>query len=112
MEEELQIISGKIAVDHVHMFVSYRPQQSIRDIVQSLKGVSSRVLLQEFAHLRKMLWGRHLWARGYLAVTSGNITDTMIAEYIAQQDGEPVEDDRQFQIDGIAPKGNLPPSRR
>jgi hypothetical protein len=34
--------------------------------------------------------GRHLWARGYFAVTSGNITDEMINEYINEQRGEPV----------------------
>ena len=63
------------------------------------EGISSRVLLQEFAHLRKMFWGRHFWARGYMAVSSGTITDEMIAEYIAEQEGEPVHDDGQFPID-------------
>jgi len=28
--------------------------------------------------------GRHVWARGYLAVSSGTITDKMVEEYIAQ----------------------------
>ena len=31
---------------------------------------------------RKEFWGRHLWARGYFAVSTGNITDEVIAEYI------------------------------
>ena len=99
MEHEIEIISGKIAVDHVHMFVSYRPTQSISKIVQYLKGKSSRVLLSEFPHLKKQFWGRHLWARGYMAITSGMITDEMIQEYIDQQEGEPVVDDSRFQID-------------
>jgi putative transposase len=99
MEHELTIVSGKIAKDHVHMFVSYRPQQDISSIVQWLKGTSSRILLQEFAHLRKQFWGRHLWGRGYLAVSSGNITDAMIKSYINEQEGEPVHDDGQFLID-------------
>lgn len=98
MENEVDIISGKITSDHVHMFISYRPQLAISKLVQYLKGVSSRVLLQEFAHLRKQLWGRHLWARGYMAVSSGNITDEMVQEYIDQQEGEPVSYN-QFQID-------------
>lgn len=38
MENELTIVSGKIAKDHVHMFISYRPQQDISSIVQWLKG--------------------------------------------------------------------------
>jgi len=67
--------------------------------VQYLKGISSRVLLQEFAHLRRQFWGKHLWARGYLAVTSGTITDEMIAKYIEEQEGEQVEDESRFQID-------------
>jgi putative transposase len=95
----LTILSGKVARDHVHVFVSYRPHQDVSTIVQGLKGIGSRVLLQECAHLRKMLWGRHFWARGYMAVSSGTITDEMVAEYIAEQEGEPVHDDSQFPID-------------
>ena len=98
-EHELDIITGKVASDHVHMFLSYRPNQDISKIVQWLKGISSRMLLSEFPHLKKQFWGRHLWARGYLAVSSGNITDEMIQQYIEEQEGEPVADDSRFQID-------------
>jgi putative transposase len=80
MEHELEIISGKVAADHVHMFVTYRPNQKGSEIAQWLKGISSRVLLQEFQHLRRKFWGRHFWARGYLAVSAGNLTDDMIQE--------------------------------
>jgi putative transposase len=98
-EHELEIISGKVARDHVHVFLSYRPTQKVSQIMQWLKGTSSRVLLQEFAHLRKKFWGRHLWARGYLAVSSGTITDEMILEYIAEHEGEQMADDSRFPID-------------
>ncbi|MEZ5813271.1 MAG: IS200/IS605 family transposase [Alphaproteobacteria bacterium] len=98
MEHELEIITGKVASDHVHMFIGYRPTQNISQIVQWLKGISSRILLSEFAHLRKQFWGRHFWARGYCAISSGNITDEMIQKYIEEQEGEPVEDSR-FTID-------------
>ena len=101
MEHEIHIISGKIAIDHVHMFVSYRPTMSVSKMVQYLKGISSRVLLEEFPHLRKQFWGRHFWARGYMAISSGTITDEMIEEYIEQQEGEPVVDNSRFQIDRI-----------
>jgi putative transposase len=59
------------------------------------------VLPQEFPHLRKQLWGRHLWTLGYLAVGSGTMTDKMVEEYIAEQEGEPIHDDSQFVIDEI-----------
>jgi putative transposase len=98
-EHELEIISGKVARDHVHVFLSYRPTQKVSQIMQWLKGTSSRMLLQEFGHLRRKFWGRHLWARGYLAVSSGTITDEMIKEYIDEQEGEQIADDSRFQID-------------
>ena len=96
-EHELEIISGKVARDHVHVFLGYRPNQDVSQIMQWLKGISSRVLL----HLRKRFWGRHFWARGYLAVSSGNITDEMVKEYIEEQEGEQIIDDSRFPIDSL-----------
>ena len=99
LEHEIEIITGKVSSDYVHMFISYRLTQNISKIMQWLKGISSRILLSEFPHLRKQFWGRHFWARGHLAVSSGNITDEMIQQYIEEQEGEPVADDSRFQID-------------
>ena len=99
MEHDIDIISGKVSNDHVHIFVSYRPNQDISQIVKWLKGKSSRILLAEFPHLKKQFWGRHFWARGYFAVSSGNITDEMIQQYIDEQEGESIADDSRFTID-------------
>jgi putative transposase len=99
MEHELQILSGKVGSDHIHVMISYRPHQDISTVVQWLKGISSRIMLEEFPNLRKKFWGKHFWARGYLAVSTGNITDEMIKAYIAEQEDEVVHDDSQFQID-------------
>lgn len=98
-EHELEILSGKVARDHVHVFVSHRPTQRISQMVQWFKGISSRVILQEFPRLKKQFWGRHFWARGYLAVSSGTITDEMVREYIEEQEGESIVDDSRFPID-------------
>lgn len=109
MEHELTILSGQVACDHIHVLVGYRPHVDVSTIVQWLKGISSRVLLQEYPHLRKKFWGKHFWARGYLAVTTGTLTDEMVKKYIAEQEGEPMVDDSRFVIDTPP---NLPPSRR
>lgn len=90
---ELEIISGKVANDHVHLFIGHHPIQNISKIVQWLKGISSRVLLSEFAYLKKQYWGGHLMARGYLAVSLGNIPDEMIQKYIEEHEGEPIAAD-------------------
>jgi len=64
-----------------------------------LKGKTSHKLLMEFAHLRRQFWGRHLWARGYFAASSGNVTDEVILQYIATQGQEPSEADEDFKIE-------------
>ncbi len=99
IEHELTIISGKVAHDHVHVLVAYRPHQDVSTVVQWFTGISSRVLLQEFEHLRRQCWGKHLWARGYPAVSSGNVTDDMVRRDIEEQEGETVETESRFQID-------------
>ncbi|HJW30047.1 MAG TPA: IS200/IS605 family transposase [Saprospiraceae bacterium] len=99
LDHELESITGKVASDPVQLFLAYRPPPTISQIRPWLKGISSRILLSEFPHLRKQFWGRHLWARASLAVSSGNITDEMIQAYIEDQEGEPVSDDSRFQSD-------------
>jgi putative transposase len=54
-------------------------------VMQRVKGKTSRKLLSENRMLAKKFWGRHLWARGYFAASSGNVTDEVIAEYIQLQ---------------------------
>lgn len=89
-EMDVKIITGKLASDHVHLFLSYPPYISISKIVQKIKGKSSYKILSAFSDLRRIFWGRHFWARGYLAVSSGNITDSAIQQYIEQQEGEEI----------------------
>ncbi len=96
---DVEIIKGHVARDHVHMFVSIPPQVSISNYVKAVKGKSSRKLLSEYRRLSKMFWGRHIWARGYFAASTGNVTDEVVMEYIRlQKDAESAHDD-EFTID-------------
>ena len=95
--KDVEIISGKVAVDHVHLFIAYPPHFSISNIMKLIKGRSSHKLLSENKLLRQKFWGGHFWARGYFAVSSGNITDEMIMDYIEEQNGENIQTDN-FQI--------------
>jgi putative transposase len=65
--------------------------------MQLVKGKSSHHLVREFRKLQKEFWGRHLWARGYFACTTGNVTDEVIKEYIELQGKQP-QDERDFNI--------------
>ena len=92
-ELEVEIISGKIAVDHVHMFVSYPPQISASEMVQKIKGKSAYKIFATLPNLRKELRSGHFWARGYLIVSVGNVTDELIQRYIEEQDGDDMIND-------------------
>lgn len=92
---DVYIVKGHVSKDHVHLLVSVPPKVSVSELVKRLKGRSSRKMLEEFGELRKVYWGRHLWARGYFAASTGNVTDEIIAEYIEKQSQIAPEDDEQ-----------------
>lgn len=79
---EIEILKGVVSKDHIHMHIEYPPKLSLSFILKQLKGRSSRLLQKEFPHLKKRYWGQHLWARGFGAWSTGNITDEMVQEYI------------------------------
>jgi putative transposase len=96
--QEVYIVKGHIAPDHIHLLLSMPPQISVSDLVQRLKGRSSRLMLEEFGELKRQFWGRHLWARGCLVASSGNVTDEVIAEYIEMQDEKSNSGDEDFRV--------------
>ena len=49
--------------------------------------------MRDLRTMRKEFWGRHLRARGYFVVTTGNVTDEVIAKYIELQGAVPQDDD-------------------
>ena len=81
----ITIIEGGIGKDHVHMLVSCPTNLAPSQIVQYLKGRSSRLIQDEFQELRKRYWGQHLWARGYFCATVGSVTKETVQEYISSQ---------------------------
>jgi putative transposase len=97
---EVYIVSGHVAPDHVHLLLSVPPHLSVSDLMQRLKGRSrsSHKLLAEFGELRRQFWGRHLWARGYFAASSGNVTDDVIKQYIESQGQKPPDADENFSV--------------
>ena len=97
---DVHILKGHVGKDHVHLLVSVPPTLSLSKLLQSIKGRSSRRMLDEFRTLKRQFWGRHLWARGYFVASSGNVTDEVIAQYIADQDLEERTKDDGFRVDG------------
>jgi putative transposase len=72
--------------DHVHLLVNYPPKVAVSRLVNSLKGVSSR-LLRKRGHpsIVKHLWGKSLWSPSYFAGSCGGAPISVIRQYIEQQ---------------------------
>jgi len=71
------------------MHVEYPPSLSVSILVKKLKGRSSRLIQKEFPKLNKQYWGRHFWAVGYGAWSTGQLTDEMVQEYLEHHKDKP-----------------------
>ena len=72
--------------DHVHLLVNYHPKVAVSALVNSLKGVSSRMIRQKkYPTIRKKLWGGALWSPSYFAGSCGGAPLSVIRHYIEQQ---------------------------
>ena len=80
--EDVHILSWVVGKDHVHMHLEYPPSISLAELVQKLKGRTSRKIQEEFPDLSKRYWWRHFWWIGYGAWSTGNITEEMVQEYL------------------------------
>ncbi|MBA3439450.1 MAG: IS200/IS605 family transposase [Pyrinomonadaceae bacterium] len=80
--EDVRILKGVVSKDHVHMHIEYAPSKSVSDLVKRMKGRTSRLLQQVYPNLRKQYWGRHFWAIGYGAWSTGNITEEAVQQYL------------------------------
>ena len=69
----------EVALDHVHLLLSFPPKHSIGEVVRILKSKSAIELFREFPRIKKKLWSGELWEDGYFARTVG---DRMTAEDI------------------------------
>lgn len=75
--------------DHIHLTASAPPRIAPARIVQILKSITTKLLLEEFPWLRKEYWGGEIWAGGYFVRSLGaGITKELIDKYIQEQSEE------------------------
>ena len=84
-EAELVEFDGE--KDHVHLLINYPPKVSVSRLVNSLKGVSSRLIRKKrYACIQDKLWAGALWSPSYFAASCGGAPISIIKQYIEQQD--------------------------
>ena len=71
--------------DHVHLLVEYPPQLSLSSFVNSLKGVSSRLLRKERPDIANHYYKDVLWSPSYFAASCGGTPLSVIKQYVQQQ---------------------------
>ena len=71
--------------NHVHLLVEYPPKLSVSILVNSLKGVSSRMLRKERPDLKNRYWKNMLWSPSYFASSCGGAPISIIRQHIEQQ---------------------------
>lgn len=84
-EHEWVIHALEVMPDHVHIFIEASPIHCVAEIVNRLKGRTSRMLRQEFPALRSRL--PTLWSRSYFASSVGAVSEQTIRRYIENQKG-------------------------
>jgi len=83
-EAELLEMDGED--DHVHLLITYPPKVALSTLVNSLKGVSARMIRKaDFPEIRGKLWGDAFWSPSYCAVSCGGAPLHIIAEYVRNQ---------------------------
>ena len=78
----MELNGGK---DHVHLMVQPLPHTTPSKLVNSLKGVSSRLLRKEFPELETYYWKGGLWSPSYFIASCGGAPLEIVKEYIEKQ---------------------------
>ena len=75
-------VGGK---DHVHCFLSAKPDVSVSYMVKMLKGITARKLFMEFPELKLKLRKGVLWNHSYYVETIGSVSEENIRRYMEKQ---------------------------
>ncbi|MEU1289935.1 IS200/IS605 family transposase [Kitasatospora sp. NPDC005856] len=83
-EAELKEFNGE--KDHVHLLIDYPPKVSVSGLVNSLKGVSARILRRDFTdRVNRAVMHGQFWSPSYFAASCGGAPLSIIKQYIEQQ---------------------------
>ena len=84
---EAELVEFEGEYDHVHILITYHPKVAVSKLVNSLKGVSSRLIRKKnYPSIQKALWGKSLWSPSYFAGSCGGAPLEILKEYIQSQE--------------------------
>lgn len=71
--------------DHVHLLVEYPAKVAVSNLINSLKGVSSRLLKKVRPDIEKSYWKGALWSPSYFSSSCGGAPIEIVRQYIENQ---------------------------
>ena len=81
----VEITSMEPAEDHIHLLVKGTPQTDLVKLTNTLKGVSSRYLRQEFPEIKNLLWGDSFWSDSKFVMSTGQVGLDVLMRYVESQ---------------------------
>jgi putative transposase len=85
LDFEAQLVALDGEDNHVHWLVNYPAKHSISALVNSLKGVCSRLLRLQRPDLLRRYWKGVLWSPSYFAASWGGAPIGVLKQYIELQ---------------------------
>ena len=85
--KHIEIIEAHAMPDHIHMLVSIPPNEKVSEFMGYLKGKSTIIIFERYAHMKYKVGNRHFWSRGYYVSTVGG-NKQAVQKYIQNQESE------------------------
>lgn len=82
-ELSVDILEMEIMPDHIHLLLDVDPQLGVHKVVKTFKGKTSKILRDEFPHLKTKL--PTLWTNSYFVSTVGGAPLEAVKQYIENQ---------------------------
>jgi putative transposase len=83
---DIEIIAQEPAEDHVHVLFKAKPSTDLVKVVNTLKGVTARLMRKEFPQLKNLLWGDSFWSDSYFIASTGQVSLDVLKKYVEAQE--------------------------
>lgn len=81
----IEILGQEPAEDHLHVLFKATPKTNLVNVVNVIKGVTSRRLRQEFPQTKQYLWGDSFWSDSYFIASTGQVSLDVLMSYVESQ---------------------------
>ena len=83
---DIEIIAQEPAEDYVHVLFKAKPSTDLVKVVNTLKGVTARLMRKEFPQLKNLLWGDSFWSDSYFIASTGQVSLDVLMKYVEEQE--------------------------